>query len=248
MKEIIGFFGGDHQTGTTMTAWSFAERLSEQGQKVLLILGSGSDDQALLPLDGGHSIDELKAGIRSGFVERDDLMQCLEKRKALWILPGIRNRLTAGQFMENTFEILLEDVQHDFDYIVIDGGSDVRLGLTVSALNVCTIRYFVVTQQPKVIHRYLQCRQQFLEPLGLEGRLILNLYRKDPAVFLKGDIAKLTGAEKVNIIPYVQEGWQVEMEQKNLLAFSRFCSSIDELATVFLPKEKKEGKWKKRFI
>lgn len=247
MKEIIGFFGGDSQVGTTMIAWSFAERLSEQGQRVLLVFGSGCDDQALLPLEGVHSIDELKAGIRSGCVERDDLLQCLVKRKSLWVLPGIKNRLAAGQFLENTFEILMAGIKGDFDYVVIDGGSDVRIGLTVSALNTCTSRYFVVTQQPKVIHRYLRCRQQFLEPLALESRLILNQYRKDPALFLKGDISRLTGTDEVTIIPYIAEGWQAEMERKNLLSFSRFCRAIDELTASLIPQEKKEGKWRKRF-
>ncbi|MBR4019775.1 MAG: hypothetical protein IKI99_00515 [Firmicutes bacterium] len=248
MKDIIGFFGGDSQAGTTMIAWSFAEKLSEKEQRVLLVFGSGGDDQAVMPAESGHSIDALKASMRSGRVEREELMQCLEKKKQLWILPGIQNGLAAGQFLEDTFEILLKSIEEDFDYVVIDGGSDIRLGLTVSALNISTCRYYVVTQQSKTLHRYLRCRQQFLEPLGLRGRLILNKYRMDPALFLKKDVMRLTAEEPVAVIPYVNEGWQIEMEQKNLLLSSRVSREIERLTMPFVQEEKKERKWRKPFI
>lgn len=247
MKDIIGFFGGDTQVGTTMIAWAFAEQLSEKGLRVLLIFGSGSDDQSFVPTDRANSIDTLKASLRSGHIEREDLLQCLEKKKHLWILPGIHNSIAAGQFMEDTFEILLENFKEDFDYVVIDGGSDVRLGLTVSALDICNSRYFVVTQQSKSLHRYLQCRKLFLDPLGFSGNLILNKYKKDPALFLKSDVSKMTEAENLVVIPYMDEGWQAEMERRNLLFSSRFHRAIEELTATFVLDNKKEGRWKKHF-
>jgi len=247
MKDVIGFFGGDGQTGTTMIAWSFAEVLSGKGNRVLLIFGSGSDDQTFLPAERGRSIDALKAAVRSGRVERDDLLQSLEKRKELWILPGIRNPLTAGQFLENTFEILLTSVEEDFDYVVIDGGSDVRMGLTVSALSICTRRYFVVTQEAKTLQRYLKCRNLFFSPLGFDGKLILNQYRKDPALFLKGDVTRLLETSVDVVIPYVDGGWLTEMEQRNLLHVSSFGRAVEELIKDYVPEGKKEGVWRKHF-
>ena len=169
MENIIGFFGGDSQVGTTMTAWSFAERLSGNNKKVLFLFGSGENDQAYFSAESGSSMDDLKAQLRSGWVERDDLFSLLAKRKNLWILPGTKDSLGADYFPENTFEVLLSNVLKDFDYVVIDGGHNVRLGVTISALNVCDCRYFLITQQAKTLHRFLQCKKNLLAPLGLNG-------------------------------------------------------------------------------
>lgn len=250
MEHIIGFFGGDSQTGTTMMAWSFAERLADQGRKVLLVFGSGNDDQVFVLGKNGKSLDALKASIRSGQIEREDLFSCFEQRKQLWILPGTKNSLTAEYFLENTFQILLEKIEGDFEAVVIDGGSDFRLGLTISALNACTQRYFVLTQEAKCLHRYLQNKKRLLEPLGLEGMAVLNQYRKDPALFLKKDVCRMLGAEEMAIVPFVECGWQAEMEKKNLLQSPRYARAIDDLTSAFAAfddGEKKVQKWKKLF-
>lgn len=251
MEHIIGFFGGDSQTGTTMTAWSFAERLAMQGRKVLLVFGSGNDDQVFFLGKNGKSLDDLKAAIRSGQIEREDLLSCFEQRKSLWILPGTKNSLTAEYFLENTFKILLENIGSDFDEVIIDGGSNFRLGLTISALNVCTYRYFVLTQEAKCLHRYLQNKNRLLEPLGLDGTVILNQYRKDPALFLKKDVCRMLDAEGIAVVPFVEGGWQAEMEKKNLLQSPRYVKAIDDLVSGFVDfdsGEKKVKKWKKLFI
>lgn len=247
MKKVIGFFGGDGQTGTTTIAWSFAEKLTEKGKRVLLILGSGNDDPTIVSKETSHSIDELKAALRSGRVEREDLFQCLEKRKQLWILPGTRNSLTSGYFLENTFQILLKEAGDDFDYVIIDGGADLRLGLTVSALNTCSLRYFVVTQQAKTLHRYMQSKRNLLSLLNLDGKVIVNQYRRDPVLFLKKDVCRLLDIEDVILIPYVAEGWQAEMERKNLLYVPRFAKAIETMLRSSVQKKKKEGRWKKVF-
>lgn len=248
MQNVIGFFGGDSQVGTTMISWAFAERLAEKGKRVLLIFGSGSDDCCFLSADGGRSVDHLKAAIRSGKLEREDLLQNLEKQKQLWVLPGTKNSMTTGGFLENTFQIMLENVKGDFDYVVIDGGSDVRLGLTISALHVCHHRYFILTQQAKTLHRYIQCQRQLLTPLGFEHQIIINKYRKNPAFVLKKDVCKMTDIEAAIVIPYVEAGWHTELDGKNLLSFAGFCKAIDNLVLTFVPDLKKEGKWKKLFI
>lgn len=247
MERIIGFFGGDSQTGTTMLAWSFAERLSEKGRRVLLVFGSGKDDRFFFDEGTERSIDDLKAALRSGRVEREDVFACMEKRKAMWILPGTKNSLLAEYFLENTFQILLEEIEADFDEVVIDGGSDLRLGLTISALHACSHRCFVVTQQLKCLHRYVQNRGRLLNPLGLDGQIILNQYRKDPALFLKKDVCRMLGTEELVVIPFVEGGWQIEMERKNLLAIPKVAKGIDCLLEAFLGREKKVKRWKRHF-
>lgn len=248
MVDVIGFFGGDHQMGTTMVAWSFGESLAEQGKRVLFILGSGNNDEGILRHQQGYCIDDLKASLRTGYLEKEELMQILDKRKNLWILPGIKNSLTAFHFPENTFEILLDTVEDTFDVIVIDGGSNLHMGLTVSALNVCTQRYFLVTQQPKSIHRFVQCKTQFYEPLGIGGILIINKYQKDPSFLLKKDILRITGEDEGIVLPYVDSGLQAEMECKTLLSFPRFAKAMQILSSELIPKERKTKLWKRLSI
>ena len=165
MEKVIGFFGGDHQVGATMVAQSFAEVLQQRGKKVLYLMGSGKFGEEFLPLSGKHSIDDLKASVRSGRVTAEDFYQNLEQIRGLWVLPGVRNQLTAGYFTENTFEVLLSEVSEDFDYVVIDGGSDANLGITISALNTADHRFFVTTQQSKSIRRMILLQKNIVQPL-----------------------------------------------------------------------------------
>ena len=247
MEDVIGFFGGDCQMGTTMIAWSFAERLSNHEKKVLLLLGSGNEDRLYDADENDHSIDNLKAMIRSGHVEKEDLFQHIERRKSLWILPGTKNSLSAEYFPGNTFQILLENVKEAFDFVVIDGGSNLRMGLTISALDVSDTRFFVVTQQAKTMHRYIRNQERLLQPLGMMGKVIINQYRKDPALFLKKDMCRRLGTDDTMVIPYVEEGWQMEMEQKNLLGNLHFCRAIDCLVNPFVGEEKKVFGWRRFF-
>lgn len=247
MKRVIGFFGGDSQVGTTMVAQSVAERLAEQGLRVLLVFGSGKYGDGYTKEDGAHSIDDLKAGLRSGKVEREELMQSLTEKKNLFILPGVRNPLLAKYFPENTYRLLIEQAREDFDYMIIDGGCEYHLGITISALTDCDVRFFVTTQQAKSLYRYGLYRKQILEPLELDGRLIINKYLRDPALFLKHDILKFCGMKDAVTLPYIEYGWQAEMEGKSLLAYRGFCKGIEQIVEEFEPVCRKERIWKKSF-
>ena len=185
MKNIIGFFGGDSQVGTTMIATSVAECLSQRNRRVLLVCGSGKFGDGFVHLSGKHSLDDLKAGIISGKVGEEDLMQTLEECRGLWILPPVRNPLAAKYFPENTHQILLAALDEKFDYVVIDGGDDANLGLTISALNLCHSRFFVVTQQNKGLQRYVQLQKNVLDAFkkGLDANDELAL--QDEEVLLE---------------------------------------------------------------
>ncbi len=248
MKHVIGFFGGDSQVGTTMIAQSLAEFLADQGCKVLLILGSGNYGDAYLRNNPGHSIDDLKAGIRSGKVDTEELMQSLQQKKNLWVLPGVRNPLTAKYFPENTYDVLLKNGKSCFDYAIIDGGCDYQLGITISALNYCDSRYFVITQQAKSLARYGLYQRQIFQPLGIEGKMIINKYVRDPALFLKADVLKFCAKDDALQIPYTEYGWQAEMEGTTLLQYHNFYKAIERLAGDIAPEFTKERKWKLNFV
>lgn len=250
MKDIIGFFGGDSQVGTTMAATAVAECLAGKNRRVLLVCASGKLGDGFLELSGKRSLDDLKAGIISGRVGKEDLQQTLEETRGLWVLPPVRNPLTAKYFPENTHQVLMAAMEEPFDYVIIDGGDDVNLGLTVSALNLCQKRFFVVTQQSKGLQRYVQLKKTVLEPLGLSGELIVNKYQRDPSLFRIPEILALCGHPSAFRIPYVEYGWQAEMEKRTLCRFHRFQKAAAQIAACFEPEEERRRPWawKKNFV
>lgn len=248
MKKIIGFFGGDSQVGTSMLAQSMAELLQQRGQRVLYILGSSKFGDEFFNIDEHRSIDDLKASVRSGRVKREDLFQNLTQVRGLWVLPAVRNPLTSKYFTENTYEIMLKEAESEFDYTVIDGGCDANQGLTISALNTADFRFFVTTQQSKVIRRMLLMQKNIVEPLNRPGELVINKYMKDPALLLKGDILTLCERDCAFTVPYVEYGWQAEMEGKSLMRYGKFAKAVAALGDLFEPETSKETLWKKHFL
>ena len=97
------------------------------------------------------------------------------------------------------------------------------------------------------MHRFLQNRKHLLEPLGLDGTVILNQYQRDPALFLKKDICNMLHLDVLHEVPFVDGGWQAEMERKNLLSFPKICKAIDKMTGDFEDGTKKVKKWKKLF-
>lgn len=248
MKKIIGFFGGDSQVGTTMIAQSLAELLQRRGQRVLYIMGSGKFGEEFLNLEERHSLDDLKAAVRSGRVSAEDLFQNLEEHRGMWVLPSVRNPLTAKFYTENTYEILLAEVMEEFDYAVIDGGDNGDLGLTISALNMADDRYFVTTQQSKAVRRMILMKKNIAEPLSFNGTLVINKYIKDPALLMKNDVLALCEEKDAVTIPYIEYSWQAELENRSLLHYSRFSKAMELIAGSYEPPERKEGIWKKHFL
>ena len=248
MKKVVGFFGGDAQVGTSMIAQSFAEMLASRGKKVLLVLGSGKYGDTAFLTGSEHSLDDVKAAIRSGNIEREELLQNLEKKKGVWVIPGVRNPFLTKYFPENSCQVLLEPVKDDFDYAVIDGGCDYHLGLVISALNVSDCRFYITTQQAKSIARFGFCQKQIFRPLNLPGHLVVNKYMKDPALFLKADVLKFCEAADGGVIPYIEYGWQAEMEGSTLLQYRPFYKAIEKLLHIVEPEGKKERKWKRNSV
>ena len=132
--------------------------------------------------------------------------------------------------------------------MIIDGGCDYHLGLTVSALNASDHRVFVTTQQAKSLARYGFWQNQILMPLELDGTLVVNKYVKDPALFLKADILRMCQAQDAVLIPYVEYGWQAEMEGNTLLSYRGFYRGMEKLLAWIEPAWKQEGRWKRNLV
>lgn len=245
--KVISFVGGDSGTGTTMIAQTFAKMLSDYGKKVLMVSGSGKTGAEYLGGKFNQSLDDLKAGIKSGQISKEDVCQSIVQEGNLSYIPPVRNWFTAKYYPENTFEVLLADLYSDFDYVVVDGGDNVNSALTISAINIADNRFFVITQQQKVISRFMDMKQGVLVPLNLYGQVIVNMYHRDPALFLLSDIAPMIAENNLINIPYVPYGWQAEMESKTLMGYSGFSRGVQKIVKEFEEIPKKEFLWKKSF-
>lgn len=244
MKKIVGFFGADSQVGTTMTALATAESLRNAGYKILFISGSGKLGGEFISGEGG-SIDDIKAGVSSGRVTAEDLVQTIEEIKGLHIIRTVRNTYTAKYFPENTFQVMLEGLHDKYDYVIIDGGENANIGLMISALVVSSHRYFVTTQQRKSAERFAEFRNSVAEPLGIDGKVIINKYIRNPTFFMKSDISILSGENRSFTIPYIEYGWQSEMENRTMMQFPKFASAINKIRDDITGFERKEENGKR---
>lgn len=246
MSQTIVFFGGDSKTGTTMVSRSVAEYLGKNGEKVLYLQCGGKIEDAF---SGVHSkgIDDLKANILSGRLSRGDIMQVTENTKDFSVIRGVRNPYGSKYFPENTADLILSAVEGDYQYMVMDAGSDIDLGLAVSALNKANRRYYLVTQQRKVLERYLYLRKEILTPLKLTGSLIINKYIKEPSLYRKREIESLCKSGETFVVPWMEYGWQAEAEGKTLMNFPKFRKSIGHIAGDITGKKKGEALWKRNF-
>lgn len=148
-------------------------------------------------------------------------------------------------FPENTVELILDRIESSYDFVVIDGGSDINLALGISALNSAGKIFYVVTQQRKTIERFLYTEREILRPLGLSGTLVINKYVREPALYGKGEIKTICACSSCFTVPYVEYGWQTEMEDKTLMKFTKYEKKIKEIVSEIEGKKKQGGIWKR---
>ena len=98
MKEIITFFGGDSQTGTTMVSESVAECLGTGSGKILYIRCGGKIEDYAEKERQLRSIDEIKVDVISGKVSAPDVNRIIEKGRVYDIIRGVKNPYGAEYF------------------------------------------------------------------------------------------------------------------------------------------------------
>lgn len=245
MPHIISFLGGDSQVGSTMIAQSVAESLCRQREKVLFIAGSGKAGDDFIDCMPQQSIDRLSIHILSGLLQPKELFAMIEQKPGLNIISGTMHPKQIGQLPENTFEVLVNQLEDEFDYVIIDGGDGNRENLTMSALQAATSVYLIITQQPKAVRRLQFFEQQFGRDIGATRKIILNKFLRDPSLLTKREVEKMTKLKVEAVIPYVEYGWQAEMEKHTLMKDKRFEQAVDLLVETIIPKE--EEIWKRRW-
>lgn len=247
MSRKIGFIGGDSQVGTTMTAQAVAEVLAAEGARVLFVLASGKTGNDYISNRDNRSIDDIKANLINGHIDGYELGQVLTKEKELWVLPGIRDVISASYYTERVTEPLCRAAE-DFDFVIFDCGDDLKQGLTISGVNICDERYVVLTQQEKTLRRFAYMKEYILDPLNLKGKLLINKHKANVSLLTGGEIGRMFSMEVCGKIPYIEYGWQAEIERNTLLKDAKYSRAIYNIADVITGKTRESKSWLKNLI
>lgn len=242
MERVFVFFGGDTQVGTTMIAQSVAEVLGKMGKSVLLVLAGSEYGTDYINANLDMSLDDIKSNIASNQLRVEDVKGIMYEHNDVMVLPGIKNITTIKYYSTDDMAILLSPLEKSYDCIIVDAGSNIQFGLTVSALKHAGRRYYVVTQQEKCLRRFKNLYETVLNPLGYGGKLIINKFNNNMAFYTQRQVEEVLGAGESQgsqgmtgigesmTVSYVEYGWQAEADRVTLLKYNKFAEGINQIA------------------
>ena len=226
--NVITYFGADSALGVTMLAQSVANVLAENKHKVLLILASSNPlfDYFDPKMKFTRSIDELRPSLRSGKITKDDVLNICITHKNLTILPPIKDLTLIRYYKENDLERIINSINNCFEYVIIDGGSNIQYPLSISSLLCAKKLYVVISQQEKTLNRFKLLSETVLKPLDLEYEVIVNKYNEDSRTYNIKHIQSITKQEDIITIPYCENGWEAEFNKETLIKYPKYRESI----------------------
>lgn len=185
MKEVITFFGAEPKVGTTMLAQSVAEDLASKKKKCLLICASSNMEDSYLKSETSKaSIDNL-LNIQPEKLKLSDIQKIILSSGNLDYIRGSARPLQVRYFSENLIPKIVELV--DYDYIIIDGGSNYHFPLPISSLLAATKIFYVLLQRSRAINRFALTQNLILNSPALKTdakkAIVVNKYEKKGSLF-----------------------------------------------------------------
>lgn len=113
--QVISFVNQKGGVGKSALAASFALILSGQGHRVLLI---DSDPQRSSTYSFG--LLASKKNVTYVYLGESIVSQSVEVAPNLWVVPADRKLRNQGNAMENTIKRALVNLNHVYDYVIID--------------------------------------------------------------------------------------------------------------------------------
>jgi len=229
MCNIISFFGGDTQVGTTMVSQSVATCLSKNKKKVLLMLCSGNYGDDYLNFSADHSLDDIKVNLSSNNICKEDVDGILINQGDIKVLPGVKDITRVKYYKEDDVGKITSVIKGDYDYIIIDAGSNVNYGINISSLLESDKVYFIVTQQEKSIRRFINTYYKVLYPLNIMGKVINNKYKEEYGNNSLLELEEVIGRGDFININYTSDSWIAEIKHSTLLNDGKYKSGIMEI-------------------
>ena len=229
MCNIISFFGGDTQVGTTMISQSVALSLGKSKKKVLLMLCSGNYGNDFMSLSSEYSLDDIKVNLSSNNICKEDVDGILLNQGEFKVLPGVKDITRVKYYREDDVGKITSVIKSDYDYIIIDAGSNVNYGINISSLLEADKVYFIVTQQEKSIRRFVNTYYKVLYPLNITGKVINNKFREEYGNNSLLELEEVIGRGDFININYSHDSWMAEIKHSTLLNDNKFKNGIMEI-------------------
>ncbi len=162
MRGVYAFHGCDSKCGVTMVAQSAAQQLAaaNRDKSVLLISLCGRRNSQYVRKEAA-SIDEYRDRIGAEV----DLKRCeLENRKIaenLYYIDGIEKEEEGRFYFPEMTIAFLKKMKEQFDYIIVDTGSEMDNGLTVGGLMGAELNFMVLAQNDACLERYRKLRKLY---------------------------------------------------------------------------------------
>ena len=219
MDNMRIIWGTDHKVGTTMLAQSYAEKLAEKNENILLLTLSSDPGDAFYA-EKAMSIEECRNRLSCGLLTKENIREYAIKGKSFFKLNGLSHPRNMFEFTPSMAGDLIRISSEAFDEVVIDCGTGLDSPLTLAALSFGRKNIFVFSQQESSVRSWQRSSDE-ISALGIvpDIAVINKFFKGDNNT--PGHIAQRTGLSQ-NIFRTVVEsefGLQAEADRKTILYY-----------------------------
>ncbi len=220
-NKVFTFFGADSKVGTTMVTQSVAKHLSTFSDSILFIPLDGGFGDDYTRFDSKFGISDLKSKLQAQIASASEMKEaCVKTSDGYYLMPGLKSILARQQFHPKHITFLIDLMKERFDVVLLDAGSNIELGMSISALNATPNRFLVTTQQVLSLKRFKRVEYQVLNKLSVDKFLLVaNKHVASSALSDTSLMEKEYGFPLVSTLPYMEYGWQCEQEQSTLYSY-----------------------------
>lgn len=251
---VMVFYGAAAKCGVTMLVQSLAECLAKQdrSKKVLLLQLSGNSGTQYSTATFSYGLDDLRVKLSSKVLSEAEFLGTCAISENLYTLQGTQNLMERKKYQPEDVNTLLELAKSTFDFVLVDGGSSVDLGLNIGALLYADQTVLITTQNKGNLREYLQKNSQVLKQLQISfSRLIINRFYIAHFLPNEQELAKQYQIEHSTVVDYSSYSLQAENEGRTLVKMDKqYCQDVERLSKELFasPDDKKRKKKRKGLI
>lgn len=120
---------------------------------------------------------------------------------------------------------MIKNLSEEYDYVVVDSGSDIYSGLMVGAIESADKNVVITTQQKSSMDKLKLAISDLIKPMNVEAELLINKYIEGAFASVK-EIEDIGDFKSTSLVRYSQYGWEAEKEETTLLRYPGFYKDI----------------------
>lgn len=230
MGKTITFFGSMGAVGTSMIATSCAQELAKLKKRVLLIYASSQPGDDYIRDDTQISIDDLR---RKDVITADEVKAVtVDDACRFHYIKTVREITQIKYFSPRIISSIAGAVGREYDYILVDGGSDIQYPLTAASLIAAEKRFFVMTGTMKSLNRFHRLKDILFMPKGMYqgAHIIENKYDKSEGSMATPLQIQQRFALPCIEVPYVKGGARAEADHRTLLGKGDYDRAVRNIS------------------